>query len=72
MIVDAGLNKKNIFIAAITLGLGFGITLVPSIKSIMTDNEFAIALIQIITNPVATMFLISLPLSYLIPDSYNK
>jgi len=71
MIAKLGFGKKNIIILSISIGLGYGITLVESFTSATFDAEILNDLMIILKNPVANMFLLSFLLSYLIPDSID-
>lgn len=73
MISKLGFNKKNIMILSLSLGLGYAITLIPEFYNTNIDStSFLSYLMIIIQNPVANMFIISLILSYVIPESINK
>ncbi len=72
MISKLGFGKKNILILSLAIGLGYGITLVPSFAAIKFDMEFLDNLWIIMQNPVANMFTISFILSYAIPDRIDK
>ncbi|MDR2828526.1 MAG: hypothetical protein LBV51_03805 [Acholeplasmatales bacterium] len=64
MISKAGFTTKNIFIISLSVGLGYGITL-------LGDNFFSTIptyISLIISNPVINMFVISLVLSLLIKE----
>ena len=71
MIAKLGFGKKNIIILSISIGLGYGITLVESFTSATFDAEILNDLMIIFKNPVANMFLLSFLLSYVIPDSID-
>ena len=71
MIAKVGFTKKNIMILSLALGLGYGITLVPEFTAYEHLPQAAQYLMLILQNPVANMFLISLLLSYALPDSLN-
>ena len=67
MIAACGFNAKNILIVATSIGVGYGITLVPSFVSATYDIELLNYLMLVISNPIANAFLIALPLSLLLP-----
>ena len=67
MIVKCGANAKNTIIVCLSLGLGFGLTLVPSFVQAEQSSEWVTQLLLIVKNPVASMFVISLVLSYALP-----
>jgi len=71
MLSKCGWNQKNLIIASLSLGLGYGITLIPAFTAGKYGIEFVDYLFLIIQNPVANMFVISLILSYVLPDSMN-
>ena len=74
MLSQCGWTKKNILIASLTIGIGFGITIVPETGIISQDPtlpEGVRFLSLIFSNPVANMFLLSLLLSYVIPERIN-
>ena len=72
MISGLGFTKKNIMILSLALGFGYAVTLVPA----FTDESYVEGgwkyVMLILQNPVANMFIISLLLSYIIPDSINN
>ena len=72
MISQNGWTRKNITIVAISLGLGYGITLIPEFTAGTYDLDFVNYLMLIFKNPVANMFVISLILSYALPESLNQ
>lgn len=72
MLASVGFTRKNIMIASISIGLGYGVTLIPEFTSKHYDVEFVNYLMLILANPVANMFLLAFPLSYLIPDRVNE
>ena len=67
MIANCGFTAKNILIVSVSLGVGYGITLIPSFVSATYENEFLNYLMLVISNPIANTFLIALPLSLLLP-----
>ncbi|MBQ2494417.1 MAG: hypothetical protein II520_04200, partial [Bacilli bacterium] len=74
MLSQCGWSKKNTLIASLTIGIGFGITIVPETGIISQDStlpEGIRFLSLIFSNPVANMFLLSLLLSYVIPERIN-
>lgn len=70
MVAGQGFSRKNVLILTLSLGLGYGLTLVPSINSDYYDGGVKY-LMLILENPVANMFFISLLLSYIIPERFN-
>ena len=72
MIAKNGFGKKNVLIVSLSIGLGYGLTLVPELTGGVYENEIVGFIMLIISNPVANMFLISLILSYAIPDSFDR
>ena len=72
MISQSGFTRKNIIVVSLSIGLGYAITLIPEFTNIHTDVEFLKCLMLILQNPVANMFLLSLILSYAIPNSIDK
>lgn len=72
MIASIGFTKKNVLIASLSVGLGYGLTLVPSFTAGTYEVDFVNYLMLVLQNPVANMFIISLLLSYIIPDSFNN
>jgi uracil-xanthine permease len=73
MLAKCGWSQKNVTIASLALGLGYGITLVPAFTAnTYTGNlEWLNYLMLIMQNPVANMFIISLILSYVLPERMN-
>ena len=71
MLSECGFTKKNIIIISLGLGLGYGVTLVSELFANNFDNSFLNSLMLILQNPVANMFILSLLLSYIIPDRIN-
>jgi len=71
MISKLGFTPKNIMVLSISLGLGFGITLIPEFLNGFSGNV-GLTIKQIISNPVANMFLISLVLTYVLPEKLNN
>jgi xanthine/uracil permease len=73
MVAKSGMNQKNITITSLALGLGYGITLVPAFtaNTYTGSLEWLNYLMLIIQNPVANMFVISLILSYVLPERMN-
>lgn len=71
MLSKLGFTKKNIMIASLAIGLGYGITLIPSFINTRFELDALNYFMLIASNPVANMFLIALILSYAIPDSIN-
>ena len=67
-----GFSRKNIMILSLSIGLGYGLTLVPSFFANTFDVDFLNFVFLVLQNPVANMFLIALILSYAIPERINK
>lgn len=73
MLVKAGFNLKNTTIICISIGFGYGITLLgEEFFNPVTFQGEADFLIIFLKNPEAMMFLTSFILSYLIPESFSK
>lgn len=71
MLGQVGYSSKNILILCVSLGLGFGITLIGEFIAGF-KGEIGLNLQQVFSNPVANMFLISLIFSYIVPESINR
>lgn len=72
MLSKCGFNKKNTIIVSLSIGIGYGITLIPAFTTLDEGaGDFLPYLMLVLQNPVANMFLISLLLSYALPDSLN-
>ena len=71
MISKVGFTKKTIMITSLSIGLGYGITLISEFTAGPHSVQFVDYLMLILSNPVANMFLLALILSYAIPDSIN-
>lgn len=69
MISKCGFSTKNITIVSLSLGLGYGITLIPYFIDSIPSQLAIIKLI--ISNPVANIFLISLILSFALPKKLD-
>ena len=73
MLVKAGFNLKNTTIICISIGLGYGITLLGeeffNTTTFPGETDFFIIFLK---NPEAMMFLTSFILSYIIPDSFSR
>lgn len=72
MAAKVGFTKKNITILSLSIGLGYGITLIPSFYNYDFHSDFLDFAKLLIQNPVANMFVISFILSYAIPERINK
>ena len=73
MLSKLGFTRKNVMTASLSLGLGYGITLVSEFTAGSNyPVEFVNYLMLVLQNPVANMFLIALILSYVIPESINN
>lgn len=71
MVLDCPRNEKNTLIAALSLSIGYGLTLLPSFTEPQFGNDILNSLMLIIQSPVVTAFVISLLLSYVIPERIN-
>lgn len=72
MLSKCGFNKKNTTIASLAIGLGYGITLIPAFTATSESYPDVVNyLMLILQNPVANMFIISLLLSYILPEKMN-
>ncbi len=73
MYAAAGFTKKNILIGSITICLGFGLTLINDFTG--SAGKYKVEalnyLVALLSSPVANMFILSMILSYVIPESYN-
>lgn len=72
MVSKIGFTRKNIMVLCLAIGLGYGLTLVPSFTAGTFDVDFVNYLMLILQNPVANMFLLALIFSYVIPDRINE
>ena len=66
MVAELGFTPKNILILTLSLGVGFGFSLIPNFYS-----ELGPIANNILSNPVAMIFIISLVLSFVIPDDFD-
>ena len=66
MFAELGFTPKNILILTISLGVGYGFSLVGGFYSSLGKVAE-----NILSNPVAMIFLLSLILSYVIPDKWG-
>ena len=71
MLSRCGWSKKNITIASLSIGIGYGVTLVPAIYAHTYSSEIINCLLLLFRNPVLNMFLISFIASYAIPSRIN-
>ncbi len=71
MISNLGFDEKNSLILALSIGLGFGLTLIDNLEEAFNALNLQYVYIMI-SNPVLNMFIISFVLSYLIKDKDNK
>ncbi|MCR5491424.1 MAG: hypothetical protein K6F32_04795 [Bacilli bacterium] len=71
MILACPRNTKTATIVGLSLGLGFALTMVPSVTAAKFDNEFLNTLMLILQSPVISMFLISMTLCYALPERIN-
>ena len=72
MIAKIGFTRKNIMILCLSLGLGYGITLVPSFTSGTYEIDFFNYLMVLLSNPVANMFILSFIMSFAVPERVNN
>ena len=73
MLAEAGFTKKNVLIASISVCLGFGLTVIHGFTEsagLYEQNVFNY-IVALTSNPVANCFVLSLILSFAIPDSFN-
>ncbi|MDR0934764.1 MAG: purine/pyrimidine permease [Erysipelotrichaceae bacterium] len=68
MISQLGFTKKNVLILSVSLALGYGLSLVGETNLTKFFGEDLNYLTIIISNPVATMFIISFVMSFIIKD----
>ncbi len=71
MVAEIGFDSKTILVLAISLTLGFGITLVSDFYLVLDSFGFEY-LSVIFASPILNMFVISMILSYVIPDHHKK
>ena len=73
MLSECGFTKKNVLIASISVCLGFGVTLIGEFTNSAGayDIEILNYIVALFSSPVANMFILSLILSYAIPESFN-
>ncbi|NCA95398.1 MAG: hypothetical protein EOM74_00290 [Methanomicrobia archaeon] len=71
MVAEIGFDSKTILVLAISLTLGFGITLVSDFYLVLDSFGFEY-LSVIFASPILNMFVISMILSYVIPDQHKK
>lgn len=66
MVAKCGFTPKNILILTLSIGVGYGFSLVPNFYSALGEVPSII-----LSNPVAMMFIISFILSFCIPENYG-
>jgi len=71
MVAEIGFDSKTILVLSISLTLGFGITLVSDFYKVLDSFGFEY-LSVIFASPILNMFVISMILSYVIPDKKKK
>ena len=71
MVAEIGFDSKTILVIAISLTLGFGITLVGDFYRVLDTFGFEY-LSVIFASPILNMFVISMILSYVIPEKKKK
>ena len=67
MVAELGFTPKNILILTLSLGVGYGFSLITGFYSSLGSVAE-----NILSNPVAMIFIISLILSFAIPDNFGK
>ena len=72
MLSRLGWTTKNTIIAALSLGIGYGVTLLPELKTAGEGNQALQTTLQFFQNPTSNAFLLSLLLSYVIPEEKKK
>lgn len=72
MIFECEHNVKNTTVVALSLGIGFGLTFVPSVTEPQFSNDILNSLMLILQAPVVSMFLVSMILSYAIPKRIDE
>jgi uracil-xanthine permease len=70
MVGEAGWSEKNVTIVSLSLCLGFGLSISSTFISAL-NTMGANYLASLLSNPVLNMFVISLVLSWLLPDSMH-
>jgi NCS2 family nucleobase:cation symporter-2 len=71
MVAEIGFDAKTILVLSISLSLGFGITLVSDFYTVL--NTFGLEYLSVIfASPILNMFVISMLLSYIIPEKKKK
>lgn len=72
MIVELGFNEKNSMITALSICLGYGITLVSAFSDrLNAGGEVLQNLYIIISNPVLNMFVIALLFAWILPEDMH-
>ena len=69
IIARSGWSAKNVLILTLSLGIGYGLFLVPEITYISSEGSWSDYLKLVLQNPVAMMFIIGLVSYYIIPKS---
>lgn len=67
MVAELGFTPKNVLILTLSLGVGYGFTLVGDFYNSLGD-----VMKNILSNPVAMIFLIALILSFVIPENFGQ
>ena len=67
MVAELGFTPKNVLILTIALGVGYGFSLVPSFYSVLGPVAE-----NILSNPVAMIFILALILSFAIPEKWGQ
>ncbi|MFA5687018.1 MAG: solute carrier family 23 protein [Bacilli bacterium] len=71
MVAEVGFDSRTVLVLAISLTLGFGITLVDSFYAVLNTFNFKY-LSVIFASPILNMFVLSFILSYLVPQKKKK
>ena len=66
MVAELGFTPKNVLILTIALGVGYGFSLIPNFYSKLGPIAE-----NILSNPVAMIFILSLILSFAIPEKWG-
>jgi len=70
MVAEIGFDAKTLLVLSISLTLGFGITLIGNFSQVLAS--FGMTYLPVIfASPILNMFIISMILSYAIPDRIN-
>ncbi|MCR5079135.1 MAG: hypothetical protein K6B65_04395, partial [Bacilli bacterium] len=72
IIAKCGWSAKNVLILTLSLGVGYGLTLVPAITTVSGNGDWVDYLKLVLQNPVAMLFIVGLLSYYAIPKSLDK